>query len=161
MKKESKLASAESPAKQLARFIAKFDPAVAKLIRSCRSALQKRFPTANELVYDNYNFMVIGYCSTERASDCIVSLAAYAKGANLFFYYGAKLADPHGLLQGAGKQVRSIRLENAETLGDRRVEELLQAACAQAKTPLPKTGGGRLMIKAISAKQRPRRSDSK
>jgi hypothetical protein len=28
--------------------------------------LRQRLPTANELVYDNYNFFVIGYSSTER-----------------------------------------------------------------------------------------------
>jgi hypothetical protein len=41
------------------------------------------------------------------------------------------------------------------------VEALLCAACAQAKTPLPESGLGRLTIKSISAKQRPRRSGSK
>jgi hypothetical protein len=77
--KTSKPSPTESPEKQLAGFIAKFDPAVAKLIRSCRLAMQKRLPAANELVYDNYNFFVIGFCTTERASDCIVSLASQAK----------------------------------------------------------------------------------
>ena len=43
----------ETPAQQLTGFIAKFDPAMAKLIRACRAAMRKRFPTANEMVYDN------------------------------------------------------------------------------------------------------------
>jgi len=153
---------AKSPAMQLAGFVAKFDPVVAKLIRSARSALRKRFPTAHELVYDNYNFLAIGFSSTERTSDCIVSLAAYAKGVSLFFYYGAKLTDPHKLLQGSGKQVRFIRLESAAMLLQPQIETLLSAAAAQAKTPLPRpgAGSGRLIIKSISAKQRPRRSGS-
>ncbi len=158
---KKKSAAAQSAARQLASFIAKFDPAIAKLIRSARSVLRKRFPTANELVYDNYNFLAIGFCSTERTSDCIISLASYAQGVSLFFYYGAKLPDPHKLLQGGGNQVRFIRLENAATLAKPQVEELLRAAVAQAKTPLPTTGRGRLIIKSISAKQRPRRSGSK
>ena len=49
----------ETPEQQLKGFIAKFDPAVGKQIRQCRSAMRKRFPTANELGYDNYNFFVI------------------------------------------------------------------------------------------------------
>ena len=53
---------------QLASFIDKFDTKNAALIRSVRKALRRRLPTANELVYDNYNFFVIGYCSTERPS---------------------------------------------------------------------------------------------
>jgi len=80
-----------STSDQLAGFIAKFDPTMAKLIRSVRAALRKRFPTANELVYDNYNFFVIGYCTTERSSDCLVSLAAQAKGVALSFYYGSTI----------------------------------------------------------------------
>jgi hypothetical protein len=31
--------------------------------------MRKRFPTADELVSDNYSFFVIGYCTTERPSD--------------------------------------------------------------------------------------------
>jgi len=161
VKKKAKPASAESPAKQVASFIAKFNPAVAKLIRSARLALRKRFPTANELVYDNYNFLVFGFCSTERPSDCIVSLAANAKGIGLSFYYGATLPDPDKLLQGSGNQNRFIRLESAATLAKPQVEALLCAAVAQAKTPLPAADRGRTIIRSVSAKQRPRRSGSK
>ena len=60
--------STASTSKQLAAFIAKFDPKVAKLIRACRSEMRKLLPTAIELVYDNYNFFVIGYSPTVRPS---------------------------------------------------------------------------------------------
>ena len=158
MKPKAKSSSTASPAKQIAGFIAKFDPKIAKLIRSCRAALRKRFPTAIEQVYDNYNFLAIGFCSTVRTSDCIVALAANAKGVSLSFYYGATLPDPNKLLQGGGNQNRFIRLESASTLADPRVVSLLRAAVAQAKTPLPGTGRGISMVKSISAKQRPRRT---
>ena len=146
----------ESAATQLAGFIDKFEPVMAKRIRACRAALRKRFPGANEIVYDNYNFFVIGYSPTERPSDTIVSLAAGASGVGLSFYHGATIADPHKLLLGSGVQNRFIRLESAETLGDPRVAELIDAAEAQAKIALG-DGKGRLIIKSISAKQRPRR----
>ena len=45
---------------ELAGFIDKFTPEMARAIRAVRVALRKRLPTANELVYDNYNFFVIG-----------------------------------------------------------------------------------------------------
>ncbi len=144
-------------AAQLTGFIAKFDARVAKLIRSCRSAMRTRLPTANELIYDNYNFFVIGYSSTERASDCIISLASNAKGVTLFFYYGAKLPDPGKILQGSGNQVRFVRLESAATLARPEIETLLCEAIAYGKNPLPEDGRGRAIVKAISAKQRPRR----
>ena len=161
MKQSSKPARAESPGKQLAGFIAKFDARVAKQIRAARMALRKRFPTAIELVYDNYNFLAIGYCSTERASDAIVSLAANAKGVGLCFIYGATLPDPHKILLGSGNQTRFIRLESAATLAKPEVEALLRAAVAQAKAPLPAMGRGYSIIKSVSAKQRPRRLSAK
>lgn len=89
MKTTRKVASQGSAAgeQQLAGFIDKFDAKNAVLIRSVREALRRRLPTANELVYDNYNFFVIGYCPTERPSDCIVSIAAAANGVGLSFYF--------------------------------------------------------------------------
>jgi Domain of unknown function (DU1801) len=150
----------ESEAKQIAAFLSKFDPTVAELVRSARTILRKRFPTAVEQVYDNYNFFVIGFCTTERTSDCIVSIAASAKGVALSFYHGATLPDPHKILLGGGKQNRFVRLPSAATLSDPKVKALLTAAANQAKTPLPTAGKGYTMIKSVSAKQRPRRKAS-
>ncbi len=105
-----------TPAKQLAGFIAKFDPTNARLIRALRTELRQLLPTAIEIVYDNYNFFVIGYSTTERPSDCIVSLAAAANGVGLSFYYGSSLPDPQHLLLGSGKQNRFVRLPDVKTL---------------------------------------------
>ena len=142
---------------QLEIFIDKFDSKNAALIRSARKTLRKRMPAANELVYDNYNFFVIGYCSTEKPSDCIVSIAAAANGVGLSFYYGASLPDPLNLLLGGGSQNRFIRLESAATLAQPGVEELIAAAIAQGERLLPARGRGKLVIRSISKKQKPRR----
>ena len=147
-----------SAATQVASFIAKFDSSNAALIRSCRAAMRKRLPTALELVYDNYNFFVIGYSSTERASDCVVSLACGANGVSLSFYRGATLPDPDGVLLGSGKQNRFVRLDSAKTLASPAVERLIAAALAQATTPMPRSAKTRTIVKSISAKQRPRRA---
>lgn len=157
MKHSGSSVGVEGP-RQVSAIISKFDPAVARLIRSCRAALRKRFPTAIEQVYDNYNFLAIGYCTTTRTSDCLVSLAASAKGVALSFYRGADLADPQGILLGSGKQNRFVRLESAASLSRPAVAALIDAAVAQARTPLSTTGRGHTMVKSVSAKQRPRRA---
>src|SRR4051795_2933985 len=149
MRQAAKVRSTDSPSRQLAGFIAKFDPSVAKLLRAARSALRKRLPTAIEQVYDNYNFLAIGFCTTERTSDCIVSLAVSAKGVALSFYNGASLPDPDKILLGAGKQNRFVRLESAKTLAQPGVESLIRAAVAQASTPLSKTAPGYTMVKSV------------
>jgi len=153
--------SSAASEKQLTGFINKFDSKNAAMIRAVRKALQKSMPTANELVYDNYNFFVIGYCSTERPSDCIVSIAAAAHGVGLAFYYGADIPDPHKLLQGSGNQNRFIRLDSVETLARPEVDALIAAAIANGETALPAKGKGKLIIRSISAKQKPRRKIAK
>lgn len=154
-----RVAKTGTPEQQLKSFVAKFEPRLQTLIRSVRKSLRTIFPTANELVYDNYNFFVIGYCSTERPSDCFISIAAAANGVGVAFYWGARLADPHKLLIGSGKQNRFLRLDSAKVLERPEVQDLLAAAAAYGKNPLPKSGRGKLIIRSISAKQRPRRKN--
>ena len=158
MKEASKAGRVASAAaeKQLEGFIGKFEPKHQARIHATRKALRRRLLTANELVYDNYNFFVIGYCSTERPSDCVVSIAAGANGVGLSFYHGATLPDPHKVLLGSGQQNRFVRLESAATLARPEVDALIAAAVSQAKTPLPATARGTLIIRSISKKQRPR-----
>lgn len=143
--------------RQLKRFIDKFEPGHQKLIRAVRRALRTRFPTAYELAYDNYNFFVIGYSSTERPSDSIISIAAGANGIGLCFIQGASLSDPKKILLGSGNQTRFIRLKSAGELARPEIKALFSGAIAQAKTPLRKTGRGMLIIRSVSVKQRPRR----
>jgi hypothetical protein len=147
--------------KQLKTFIDKFEPKNQTLIRAVRKALRKRMPTAHELAYDNYNFFVIGYGPTARPSDCILSIAAAANGVGLCFIHGASLPDPHQTLLGSGKQTRFVRIESANVLARPEVEALIAAALAESKTPLPATGKRKLIIRSVSAKQRPRRRPAK
>src|SRR4030095_3702866 len=113
---KSPLPRAVDSEEQLKALISKFDPKDQRLIRAVRRAVRKRFPTANELVWDNYNFFVIGYSPTERPTDSIVSIAARANGVGLCFIHGATLPDPKKVLLGSGKQTRFIRLDSAGVL---------------------------------------------
>jgi len=154
-------AGAANAEAQLRSFIDKFAPEDQKLVRAVRAAVRKRFPTANELVWDNYNFFVIGYSPTERPADSIVSIVARANGVGLCFIHGARLPDPKKLLLGSGKQTRFIRVESADMLSHQDVEALVAAAIDRAKMPLPARGRGRLIIRSVAAKQRPRRKPAK
>jgi len=144
----------------LGAFIAKFAPAHQQLIREVRAALRRRFPAAHELVYDNYNFFVIGYSSTLRPSDAVLSIAASAASVSVCLIHGAALADPAGLLRGEGKQTRSLRIESASDLDRAEVAALLAAAAASAPVPLQDGPPGTLVIRSVSAKQRPRRASA-
>ena len=149
--------NAREAEQQVRSFIAKCEPKHQTLIRAVRKALRKRFPTADELVYDYSNNFVIGYSATQRGSDAIVALAAGADGLRLYFNNGPKLPDPKKILLGSGKQTRFIWLESVKALARPEVKALMAAALERTKFPLRETGRGKVIIKSSSAKQRPRR----
>jgi hypothetical protein len=150
-----------TPEAQLRDCIEKLDPKTQKLFRSVRSAVRKRFPTANELAYDYSFALVIGYAPADRGIDSIVAIRASAAGVSLYFSQGPKLPDPKGLLRGSGKQTRFIQLESASQLSHPDVEALIAATIDQARVSLPSKGKGSLIIKSDGAKKKPRRKPSK
>ena len=145
---------------QVRGFINKFDPENRQLIRAVRKALRKRFSTAYEMAYDNYNFFVLGYSPTERPSDAVVSMAAGANGVGLCFIHGATLPDPKNVLLGSGSQTRFVRVPCVEVLARSEVKALFAAAAAQSQVKFRTIGRPTLIIRSISAKQRPRRRAS-
>ena len=147
-----------NPELQLAEFIAKFTPEVAALAEAVLARMRKRFPTAIQMVYDNYNFLVIGFSPTERPSQAIFSIALFARGVSLCFLQAAPaIPDPEKLLKGSGKKVRHIRLETAAVLDRLAVKAVMSEAIKRAAVPFDPEATGRLMIKSVSARQRPRR----
>jgi len=148
---------AKTPAQQLAAFLVKFEPRVAAAARAALSQMRKRLPGALELVYDNYNALAIGFGPSERASEVIFSIAVYPRWVSLFFLQGAKLPDPDKVLAGNGNQVRHIVLSETAILDQPAVKKLIAIALSGAKKPLDPTQRRRVIIKSVSAKQRPRR----
>jgi hypothetical protein len=148
---------AKTPEQQLASFLAKFTPDVASLAEVILKRMRKRYPTALELVYDNYNALAIGFAPSERTSEAIFSIALYPKWVSLFFLQGKGLPDPTKILKGSGKVVRYIVLPTPDLLDEPPVKALMKEAVARAAVPFPARGGHRLIIKSISANQRPRR----
>lgn len=144
---------------QLDSCIAKFAPPVASITRASFRWMRKKFPNACVLVYDNYNALAIGFGPSDRASEGAFSIAVFPRWANLCFLRGATLPDPHKRLTGSGNQVRNIRLDSVQVLDDPVVVELLETAAAQAGMSA-RSGAGKIVIKSISAKQRPRQPRS-
>lgn len=144
-------------AAQLKGFLAKFNPEVAATAKACIAVMRKRYPTAVRIVYDNYNALVVGFGPSERASEAIFSIAVYPRWVNLFFLQGARLPDPEKLLLGSGNIVRRIMLRTVDDLNVPGVIKLMREAVRRAERPFAAEGKGRLVVRAISAKQRARR----
>jgi hypothetical protein len=139
-----------SPAAQLAGFIARFPPPIAKLTKAVLKKMRTRLPGAVELVYDKANALAIGFGPDERASNIIHSIAVYSKWINLYFFEGDRLLDPQGLLQGTGTMVRHIRITDAADLDRPPVKALMAAALRAADPPLDRKARRRMVIKQVS-----------
>lgn len=146
-----------SAAAQLKGFLAKFAPAARANMKAAHATMRKLLPGAVEMVYDNWNGLVIGFGPTERASEAVLSIVALPDHVTLCFLLGRKLPDSHKLLRGAGTRVRHIRLSSPADLNKRPVRKLISLATAQAWPPIDVDARNRLVIKSVSAKQRPRR----
>jgi hypothetical protein len=69
-----------------------------------REFIWDMYPTANELIYDNYNALAIGWSPTEKMGHIFCSTAIYRTGMNIHFgfYWGSEIADPENKLIGNG-----------------------------------------------------------
>jgi hypothetical protein len=143
--------------RELASFIGKYAPEVAAVAKAALVKMRKRLPGAVELVWDNYNALAIAFGSSEKLADVLFSIALYPRWVSLFFKNGATLADPNKLLKGSGKGIRHIVLEDAAILERPAVRELMAAAQRSASSPIDPQAKRRIIIKSVSAKQRPRR----
>jgi hypothetical protein len=142
---------------ELDSFIDKFTPEVAALTRALLDKMKARVPGATIMVYDNYNALAIGFGPSDKAGQAVFSLAVMPRWVTLCFTWGVQLPDPHGLLNGSGNQVRHVRLHTPEAFDDPCIQDLIAAALELSAPPIDPTREQRLIIKSISAKQRPRR----
>jgi Domain of unknown function (DU1801) len=147
----------EDPQRQLDHFLARFTPEVDLLAHRLIERMRVRLPGAAILVYDNYNSLAIGFGPTEKPSHAVLSLAVFPRWVTLHFLDGVGLPDPDGLLRGVGSRVRHVRLHDPAALDDPRIEALIAHAVSRSEPPFDPAAGQRLVIRSISAKQRPRR----
>ena len=157
-KSPAKTSGAASPSAQLDSFLDKFHPSIATDARVALRRLRSRLPGAQELVYDNYNALAIGFAPTDRPSDALFSIAVYPRWVSLFFLQsGARLCDPDCYLEGSGNRVRHIKLDNGAMIDDPGVQDLIAQALELAGRSIDPTQPRKLIIKSVSAKQRSRR----
>ena len=74
-----------------------------------RAKLRKLLPGAIEMVYDNYNALVIGFSPTERPSDAVLSLVIFLLGiAYVCLWWGTAFSQVRAHLPGAIREFYSL-----------------------------------------------------
>ena len=142
---------------QLESFLKRYVPEIAAQGRAIRARMIELLPGATQLVYDNYNALVIGFGPSEHASEAPFSIALYPRWVTLFFLQGAGLPDPQRLLKGGGKIVRHIVLKTPEDLDLPPVRALMKEALRRNEVGINPNAPGEVVIRSISPNQRPRR----
>ena len=149
------------PPAALIKFLKPYDREVQKLALDLRALVLEEMAPCHENIYDAYSAVAIGYGPTDRVSDGIFHIAVYTKGVNLGFNQGATLADPSGILEGTGKQIRHIKirsqsdLERPELRGYvRRARQVAIEDARKLGETVPAVDGVISTVKAIYARKR-------
>lgn len=141
--------SAEAEVRTL---IARLSPADLRLTGAVRRCLQKRLPTAHELVYEYRDWFVISYSPNEHGYAGVLAIRANADGVKLYFNGGKELPDPENLLQGAGQQMRWMHVVSSSSLARPEVASLIDEAIAVNRVPFASAGRGPVVIRSALAR---------
>lgn len=128
------------PPAQLLEFLKPYDREVQKLALDLRALVLEEMAPCHENIYDAYSAVAIGYGPTDRLSDGIFHIAVYGKGVNLGFNHGVALDDPEGILEGAGKQIRHIKIRTPSDLARPEIRSYVRRARKMAIAEARKLG---------------------
>ncbi|HEX3926996.1 MAG TPA: hypothetical protein VHW65_03285 [Gemmatimonadales bacterium] len=139
---------------EVRELVARIAPEHQRLVGAMRRRLQKRLPTAHEVVYEYRSWFVISYSPNEHGYDGVLAIRGSADAVALHFNQARQLPDPEKLLRGSAKQTRWIQIESATTLARPAVAHLMDEAIARSRVPFARTGRGPLVMRPASAKRR-------
>jgi hypothetical protein len=113
----------------LVKFLQPFTPEIQELALWLRDFIWDIYPESNELIYDNYNALAVGWSPSDRVSDTFCSIAVGSnKYVHFGFYWGAKIADPEKILLGKGNQYRYIIIREKNDLPQDYIKKLMAEA---------------------------------
>lgn len=147
--------------RDLAKFLSPFDEESKALIYWLREFVWDLYPTANELIYDNYNALAIGWSPTDRVGHTFCSIAAMRTGKNIHFgfYWGSQIADPEKKLIGKGKQYRYLLVKDKNKFPKTYIKKLLKDAFTNSMLKVKDPSQfmqGLTITKSVSAAKRSR-----
>jgi hypothetical protein len=114
------------------RLVASYPDQTQALIDASRAKLRAVFPGVTESA--DRKARLLSYSYGAGYTGTVATLILSRSGVKIGIPYGAQLADPHGLLAGAGKVHRHVAIESPSQLRTRALTALLRATLAAWKT---------------------------
>jgi hypothetical protein len=118
------------PMQEVQAFLAAYDPAVQAITLEIRALVLEAVPTAIEQIDPPARIIAYGFDRTYKGMICVI---LPLKGAvNWGFPRGVDLPDPTGLLDGAGKRARHVKISTLQEVEAPALRVLFEAAVAEA-----------------------------
>src|SRR5262245_36115762 len=121
------------PPAELLEFLHRYPPAIQSLTLGARTLIHGEVAPCHEHIFNMPRTVALVYSATSKViADGVCVVTAWRQHVTLGFSRGIDLADPAGLLQGAGKAMRHVRLQSLEDLGRPEIRALLRQARTNA-----------------------------
>ena len=91
-----------------------------------------------EVVWPRHKIASFG-TGPRKMTEHYAYIAVHGSHVNLGFYHGVSLPDPTGILQGAGEQLRHVKIQDVSSIKSAAISALLRAAIAERKLHASKT----------------------
>ena len=143
----------------LLKFLKPFPEEIQQTALWLREFVWDLYPTANELIYDNYNAVAFGWSPTDKVGHTFCSIAVGRTSYNIHFgfYWGSEIADPEKKLLGEGNQYRYLLVPDVKKFPKAYIKKLIKEAYANSLAKVKdkkQLQQGKTIVKSISAAKR-------
>jgi len=151
--------------KNLVKFLKPFNKDITERALWLREFIWNLYPQTNELIYDNYNALAVGWSPTDRVGHtfCSIAVGRTSNNVHFGFYWGNELADPDKILLGDGNQYRYILVPDKNNFPKAYIEKLVKEAYAKSLAKVrdkKQIMNGQTIVKSISSKKREKKTKS-
>jgi len=151
--------------KDLVKFLKPFNKDITERALWLREFIWNLYPQTNELIYDNYNALAVGWSPTDRVGHtfCSIAVGRTSNNVHFGFYWGNELADPDKILLGDGNQYRYILVPDKNSFPKAYIEKLVKEAYANSLAKVKdkkQIMNGQTIVKSISSKKREKKTKS-
>jgi hypothetical protein len=145
--------------KDLLKFLKPFSKEIIERVLWLREFIWDHYPQTNELIYDNYNALAVGWSPTDRVGHtfCSIAVGRTSNNVHFGFYWGSEISDPDKILLGEGNQYRYILVPDKNKFPKAYIKKLVREAYANSLEKVKdkkQIMNGQTIVKSISTKKR-------
>ena len=149
--------------KDLLTFLKPFSKEISERVLWLREFIWDLYPQSNELIYDNYNALAVGWSPTDRVGHtfCSIAVGRTSNNVHFGFYWGSEISDPDKILMGEGNQYRYILVPDKNKFPKAYIKKLVKDAYTNSLAKVKdkkKIMNGQTIVKSISTKKREKKS---